>query len=304
MPDPIQLETSQKPSWCPGCGNFGMWTALKRALSEIGWEKHRFSVVWGIGCHGNGADFLDVAGVHGLHGRALPVASGLALTRPDLRVIVEMGDGDGYGLGLGHFVHSARRNIRMTCIAHNNQIYGLTTGQASPTTDRLMSTTSTPQGVLEQPVNPLGLALAEGATFVARGFAGDISGLTRLYVEALTHEGFAVVDVFQPCVTWNKLNTHGWYKERVYDLQDFGWDTSDHKAALDLSMTTFHELACTPEQCRIPIGVYYRKNDVPTYSEGLTAAAVPGHHRANRPRDISGLLDLFGIEDSSQRPTI
>jgi 2-oxoglutarate ferredoxin oxidoreductase subunit beta len=203
MPEPKDFTNANRPTWCPGCGNFGMFEALKRALSELGWEKHEFTMFWGTGCHGNGADFYDVQGMHALHGRALPPATGFALTRPDQKVIVEMGDGDGYGIGLGHYLHTCRRNIDLTVIAHDNQIYGLTTGQASPTTDHLMPTVSTPSGVLEQPVNPIGLALAEGATFVARGFAGDIPHLTQLYVRALTHRGFAIVDVFQPCVTWN-----------------------------------------------------------------------------------------------------
>ena len=130
-------------------------------------------------------------------------------------------------------MHSLRRNVRMTCITHNNQIYGLTTGQASPTTDHLMRTVSTPGGVLEQPVNPIGLALAEEATFVARGFAGDLDHLTDLYKQAFEHKGFALVDVFQPCVTWNKLNTAAWYKERIYKLEDTGWDPTDRSAAFD-----------------------------------------------------------------------
>lgn len=291
MPDASDFNTSQKPTWCPGCGNFGMWEALKRAISELEWEKESFSVVWGIGCHGNGADFLDVQGMHALHGRALPPATALALTRPDLNVIVEMGDGDGYGLGLGHFVHSARRNVNLTCIAHNNQIYGLTTGQASPTTDKLMPTVSTPQGVLENPVNPIGLALAEGATFVARGFAGDIGHLKELYKQALTHKGFALVDVFQPCVTWNKLNTFKWFKERVYRLDERGWNTSDRNAALQLSMTTFHELTCTPEECQVPLGIYFRETGTPTYADGLTSTTALGYQRAARPRDIRKIME-------------
>ncbi|MCL4554453.1 MAG: thiamine pyrophosphate-dependent enzyme [Actinobacteria bacterium] len=293
MPTPKDFMTSVKQTWCPGCGNYGMSEALRRALAELGWEKHEFSVVWGIGCHGNGADFLDVAGMHALHGRSLPPAAGLALTRPDLEVIVEMGDGDGYGLGLGHFVHAARRNVRLTCITHNNQIYGLTTGQASPTTDRLMQTVSTPQGVLEQPVNPIGLALAEGATFIARGFAGDIAHLTQLYIAALTHKGFALVDVFQPCVTWNKLNTFQWFKERVWRLEDRGWDTSDRTAAFDLSLSTFHALTCTPDECTVPIGIYYQQEGVPSYGDELAAASVPGYKRAESPRDINGILDAM-----------
>jgi len=294
MPAVKEFVTPLKPTWCPGCGNFGMWEALKRALSELGWEKNEFSVVWGIGCHGNGADFLDVQGMHALHGRAIPPATALRLTRPDLKVIVEMGDGDGYGIGLGHFVHALRRNPDITIIAHDNQIYGLTTGQASPTTEHLMPTVSTPTGVLEQPINPIGLALAQDATFVARGFAGDIPHLTELYKQALTHKGLAVVDVMQPCVTWNHLNTFQWFRERVYKLEESGWDASDRAAAFNLSMTTFHDLTCTPEECKIPIGVFYKRDGVPTYEDGVSASAEPGYKRAEQPRDISAILAELG----------
>jgi 2-oxoglutarate/2-oxoacid ferredoxin oxidoreductase subunit beta len=294
MPTPDDFLSPNAPTWCPGCGNFQMRDALRRALSELGWEKNDFSIVWGIGCHGNGADFLDVQGVHSLHGRAVPPAFALRLTRPDLRVIAEMGDGDCYGIGLGHFVHACRRNTDLTMIVHNNQIYGLTTGQASPTTDHLMRTVSTPDGVLEQPVNPMGLAIAEGATFVARGFAGDVDHLVGLYKEALTHEGISVVDVFQPCVTWNHLNTFKWFRDRIYKLEDSGWDPTDRVKAFELSLTTFHELTCTPETCRVPLGVYYRAEGVPTYESGVEAASTPGWMRAEKPRDISGIVASLG----------
>lgn len=293
MSDSKAFENDNRPTWCPGCGNHAMFEALKRAYSELGWDKRDLTMFWGIGCHGNGADFYDVQGFHALHGRALPSATAFALTRPDQRVVVEMGDGDGYGLGLGHFVHSCRRNVRMTLIAHNNQIYGLTTGQASPTTDHLMPTVSTPSGVPEQPVNPIGLALSEGATFVARGFSGDAAHLTSLYVAALEHDGFALVDVFQPCVTWNKLNTSAWLRDRVYKLEETDWDTGDRGAALDLSLTTFHELTCTPEQCRLPIGIIHREEGRPTYQDLTPASATPGWRRAEAPRDISSLM--FGL---------
>lgn len=289
MPDTKRFNTAHRPTWCPGCGNFGMFEALKRALAELGWDKREFAMFWGIGCHGNGADFYDVQGFHALHGRSLPPATGYKLTRPDQHVIVEMGDGDGYGLGMGHFVHTLRRNVDMTVIAHNNQIYGLTTGQASPTTDHLMRTVSTPGGVLEDPVNPIGLALSEGATFIARGFAGDIPHLTDLYVQALSHRGFALVDVFQPCVTWNHLNTFQWFRERVYKLEETGWDTSDRDAAWELSMSSFHELTCTPEECRVPIGVFFREEGRPTYEDGLEATQSPGWRSALAPRDVSGI---------------
>ncbi len=293
MPEVKDYVTPNKPTWCPGCGNFGMWEALKRALSQLGLETNEYSIVWGIGCHGNGADFTRTAGFHALHGRSLPVATALRLSRPDLKVIVEAGDGDGYGLGLGHFVHSVRRNLDMTYLAHDNQIYGLTTGQASPTSDHLMRSVSTPKGVLEEPVNPIGLALAEGATFVARGFAGDIAHLTDLYVQAIQHPGFAVVDVYQPCVTWNKINSFKWFRDRVYKLEESGWDSGDRTKAFDLSMTAFHELTCKPDECRVPIGVYYREEAVPTYEDGVTAYGEPLWKHAEKPRDISDLIEDF-----------
>jgi len=290
MPEAKEFTSEVKPTWCPGCGNYGMAEALRRALAEMGWEKRAFAMVWGIGCHGNGADFYDVQGIHALHGRSLPAASALRLTRPDLDVIVEMGDGDGYGLGMGHFVHTLRRNPSLTILAHNNQVYGLTAGQASPTTDHLSPSVSTPDGVLEEPVNPIGLALAEGATFVARGFAGDIPHLTRLYVDALSHDGLSLVDVFQPCVTWNHHNTFQWFRDRVYRLDETDWNESDRVRAFELSLTTFHDLTCAPETCRVPIGVYYRSSGVPTYEAGVRASANPGWERARQPRDISAIL--------------
>lgn len=288
--EPKDFTNANHPTWCPGCGNYGMFQAMQNALAELGWQKHEFTMFWGIGCHGNGADFHDVQGMHCLHGRALPPATAFALTRPDQHVIVEMGDGDSYGLGAGHFIHACRRNATLTAIVHNNQIYGLTTGQASPTTDRLMRTVSTPGGVLEQPVNPIGVALAEGATFVARGFAGDIPHLTQLYVQAMRHPGFALVDVFQPCVTWNKVNTYSWFRDRVYKLEESGWDTGDRVKALELSLTSAHELDCSPDQCRVPIGVYYVETGRPTYQDLTPASAKPGWVTASQPRDVSSLV--------------
>lgn len=294
MPAKKEFETPNRPTWCPGCGNFGMWEAFKRACEQLDLSFEQLAIVWGIGCHGNGADFTRCQGFHALHGRALPVAGGLALADPGLQVVVEMGDGDCYGIGVGHFVHACRRNIAMTAITHNNQIYGLTTGQASPTTEQYMRTPSTPTGVLEEPVNTVGLAIAEGATFVARGFAGDIPHLTELFVQAIGHKGFALVDVFQPCVTFNKLNTFAWFRERVYKLNESGWDPSDKVKAFELSLTTYHEMSCTPEQCRVPIGVLYREEGRPTYQEGLLQLDGPLWERAVRPRDISEALARLG----------
>jgi len=294
MPEASDYQDGMKPTWCPGCGNFMMYKALAETLAEMGLDFHQYAMVWGIGCHGNGADFYKAQGFHGLHGRALPLATGIALSNPDLKVIVEMGDGDGYGIGGNHFIHSVRRNIDMTAIFHNNQIYGLTTGQASPTSEQFMKTPSTPGGVVEEPVNPVGVAVAQGATFVARGFAGDVGHLKSLYRQAIEHEGFAVVDVYQPCVTWNKVNTFKWFRERVYKLEETpGYDATDRTMAFDVSMSTFHELTCAPDECKIPIGVFYREEKSFTYQDGLPQLDRPMWKRAEQPRDISGILSTY-----------
>jgi 2-oxoglutarate ferredoxin oxidoreductase subunit beta len=290
VPEAKAFETTNRPTWCPGCGNYAMFTAFKKAYERLELDFEHLAVVWGIGCHGNGADFTRCQGFHALHGRALPTATGLALANPELTVVVEMGDGDGYGIGLGHFAHACRRNIDLTVVAHDNQIYGLTTGQASPTTEHLMKTVSTPTGVLEEPVNTLGLAIAEGATYVARGFAGDIEHLTGLIADGIRHRGFAVIDVFQPCVTWNKLNTAQWFRDRVYKLDDSGHDASDKVKAFELTLATYHEMACAPEECRLPIGVLYREEGRPTYGDGLPQLTGPLWKQARAPRDISATL--------------
>jgi 2-oxoglutarate/2-oxoacid ferredoxin oxidoreductase subunit beta len=290
VPAPDDFATPNAPTWCPGCGNFGMWRALRTAYSELGLSFEKLAVVWGIGCHGNGADFTRCQGFHALHGRALPVATGIHLANPELTVVVEMGDGDAFGIGLGHFAHSCRRNLDMTAITHDNQVYGLTTGQASPTTEQGVHTPSTPTGVLERPVNTLGLAIAEGATFVARGFSDDVAHLTGLMKDAIGHRGFAVLDVLQPCVTWNKLNTHAWFRDRVYKLEDEGWDPADRAAAMALTLTSFSELTCTPRECRIPIGVLFREEGRPTYADGLPQVTGPLWKQALAPRDITKAL--------------
>ena len=284
------FETINAPTWCPGCGNYNLWNALRGAYAELGLSFEQLAVVWGIGCHGNGADFTRCQGFHGLHGRALPVATGLRLANTELTVVVEMGDGDGYGIGLGHFAHTCRRNLDMTIVAHNNQVYGLTVGQTSPTSDIGMKTVSTPYGALEQPVNTIGLAVAEGATFVARGFAGDVPHLTGLFEQAIRHKGLAIVDVLQPCVTFNKVNTFAWFRQRVYKLDEADWDPSDRAKALELSLTTFHDIACTPDTCRIPLGVIYAEEGRPTYEDGLPQLTGPLWKQALAPRDVKAAL--------------
>lgn len=229
------------PDWCPGCGDFGVLNCLQKAAVDLGLRPHEMLVVSGIGCSSNFPGFFNAYGMHTLHGRSLAVASGAKLANKDLTVVVTGGDGDGYGIGGNHFLHIARRNIDLTYLVMNNQIYGLTTGQISPTSAYGMKTKSTPFGSVEHPVNPLTTAIMAGATFVARGFSGDPKALISLMAEAVRHRGFALIDVFSPCVTFNHDNTYEWFRPRVKKL-DASHDPSDWKAACEKAMLWGDEL--------------------------------------------------------------
>ena len=224
------------PDWCPGCGDFGVLNSLQRAASELGIMPHEILTVSGIGCSSNLPGYFNSYGMHTLHGRSLAVATGAKMGNHDLHVVVTGGDGDGYGIGGNHFVHTARRNVDLTYIVMNNQIYGLTTGQMSPTSMIDMKTKSTPFGNVETPLNPITMAITVGATFVARGFSGDIKHLTDLMKQAIRHRGFALLDIFSPCVTFNKDNDNPFFKQRVRRLEDDDHDTSDWKTAIEKAM--------------------------------------------------------------------
>jgi len=218
---PIQsYEGLIDPDWCPGCGDFGVLKALKVAAGRLGIEPKDLVVVSGIGCSSNLPGFIQTYGVHSLHGRAVEVAEGIKLANHDLNVVITGGDGDGYCIGIGHFIHAMRRNIDITYIVMNNQIYGLTTGQASPTTMKEMRTKSTPRGNVEMPINPIALALVSGATYVARGFSGVPEHMATLIAGGIAHPGFSLIDVFSPCVTSNKLTTYPWFTQGAYKLVD------------------------------------------------------------------------------------
>ncbi len=253
--------SSVKPTWCPGCGDFGILAAVKQALVQAGLAPHEVLVVSGIGCGSKLPDYAHLNGLMTLHGRAVPVATGARLVNPGLKVVVVHGDGDGMGLGMGHFVHAARRNVEIVDLLQNNQIYGLTKGQYSPTSDPGFVTSTSPSGALELPVTPTALAVTAGATFVARGFAGDVKQLAGLIALALAHRGYALVDILQPCVTFNRKNTYDWYRERVYSLEGTGHDPADRTAA-------YHKALEWGD--RIPLGVLYQVR-LPTYEE-----QVPG----------------------------
>ena len=253
-----ELEGPVHPDWCPGCGDFGVLTSVKEALVELKIAPHKVLVVSGIGCSSNLPGFIRCYGVHSLHGRSLPVATGAALANHELTVLAVGGDGDGYGIGMGHFIHAMRRNLNLTYVVMDNEIYGLTTGQTSPTTEEGHKTKSTPKGNIEKPIQPLALAIATGATYVARGFSGDPKQLTTLIRDAIAHKGFSLVDVFSPCVTFNKINTYGWFKERVYRLEDEeDYDASDFDAAMGKAFE-FGK--------KIPLGCLYRA-EKPTYQD-------------------------------------
>ncbi len=225
-----------EPDWCAGCGDFGVINSLQRACADLGLRPHEILTVSGIGCSSNLPGYFNAYGMHTLHGRSLVVATGAKLGNHAMKVIVTGGDGDGYGIGGNHFTHSARRNIDLTYVVMNNQIYGLTTGQISPTSSKGMKTKSTPYGSVETPVNPVTSAIMAGATFVARGYSSDVKHLTGLIKDGIEHPGFALIDVFSPCVTFNHDNDHSFFKDRVRKLEDEQHDPTDWKAACEKAM--------------------------------------------------------------------
>lgn len=258
---PLTLEVYDgpvEPDWCPGCGDFGVLNVLKKAAFELGLHPHEMMVVSGIGCSSNLPGFIHSYGVHSLHGRSLPIATGIKLANTDLNVIITGGDGDGYGIGMGHFIHAMRRNLDLTYIVMDNEIYGLTTGQTSPTTMMEVRTKTSPRGNAEPPINPLALALVSGATYVARGYSGNVKLLGELFAGALAHKGFALVDVFSPCVTYNKVNTYAWFRERIYSLaEEGGHNPADAQAAMSKALEWGE---------RIPTGLFY-KSDQPLFED-------------------------------------
>jgi len=254
----IQDYASTVPNaWCPGCGNFGILRAVKKALVDLDLEPRQVLFVSGIGQAPKLPHYTRGNVFNGLHGRTLPAATGAKVANRDLVVIGIDGDGGAYGEGVGHLLATARRNINMTYLVHNNQVYGLTKGQASPTSDLGFVTKTTPLGA-GQPLNPLALALASDISFLARGFSGDIDHLAGLIKAGVQHHGFALIDILQPCVSFNHVNTFQWYKQRVYKVED-SYKPADKAAAL---------LKAQEWGDRIPIGIIYRQ-ERPVYEETL-----------------------------------
>ncbi len=251
--------TGLKPAWCPGCGNFGILRAFNKALVELGIEPHRVLMVSGIGQAGKLPHYTRGNVFNSLHGRPVPPAIGAKIANPELVVIAISGDGDAYGEGGNHFIHAMRRNHDITYLVHNNQVYGLTKGQASPTSDTGFVTRTTPYGA-SPPIYPVALAIAAGVSFAARGFAGDVDHLTAVIKAGITHRGFALIDILQPCVSFNFKNTYAWYRQRVYRLGD-DYDPGNRLAAWEKAQEWGE---------RIPIGVIYR-TEQPTFEEQIPA---------------------------------
>jgi len=262
--------------WCPGCGNFGILNAEQMALMELGLDYKKVVIVSGIGCSGKMPHFMRIPidGVHTLHGRAIPFAIGIKLSNPSLQVIVNGGDGDLLGIGVGHFVSAGRRNVHIVVILHNNGVYGLTKGQASPTLQRGLKPKSLPKPNINDWLNPVFLALSAGYTFVARGYAYDVKHLKELIKMAIKHKGLAFIDVLQPCPTYNDINTKEWYDKRIYKLDgDPSWDPivrSESEVKEKLKMAIDKSLEWGD---RIPIGVFYQNELVPSFEERIQVNA-------------------------------
>ena len=272
------------PTWCPGCGDYGIWAAIKKALMESGLSAEELVVCFDIGCSGNMADFLKVYGFHTLHGRALPIAEGIKMANHGLKVLVIGGDGGMYGEGMGHFIAACRGNHDITLLVHDNQTYGLTTGQSSPTTTQGVETKSTPQGVIEVPANPMALALTAGAGWVGRSYSGDIPYTTELLKQALRYKGFSLLDVFQPCVTFNKRNTHQWFQQKTVKLE-----TMEGYSKEDLSIAW--KMAQMSEQ--LPIGVLYEKPGIPYHEHVPALKNTPLYHQFPTAVDLDPALAEF-----------
>ncbi|MDV2885194.1 2-oxoacid ferredoxin oxidoreductase [Alkalihalophilus pseudofirmus] len=249
-----------KPNWCPGCGDFSVQAAIQRAAANVGLEPDNLAVVSGIGCSGRISGYINAYGLHGVHGRALPIAQGVKMANKDLTVIASGGDGDGFAIGMGHTIHAIRRNIDVTYIVMDNQIYGLTKGQTSPRSDVGFKTKSTPNGSVESALNVMEMALTAGATFVAQSFSSDLKELTSLIEQGINHKGFSLINVFSPCVTFNKVNTYDWFKQNITKLSDVEeYDASNRMTAMQTLM----------QHNGLVTGLIYQNSQQPSYQELL-----------------------------------
>lgn len=274
------FNTNLAPTWCPGCGNFGIFTALKQALVKLNLAPHQVVVVTDVGCSGNMADFINSYSFHALHGRTLPPAAGIKLANHQLPVIAIIGDGGCYGEGLTHYINLMRGNHDINVLVHDNYLYSLTTGQYSPTTPKGTVTKSTPEGAIEEALNPVGLALANKTTFVSRGYAFELQHLTDLICQAIKHTGFSLIDILQPCVTFNKNQTLDWYKQRVYKL----------KAPFKTKNEAFKEAL---NNDKLAIGVFYQEKKLAYHQEVSVLKEKPLLKKSIEKINIKSLVEEF-----------
>ncbi|MBN2368681.1 2-oxoacid:ferredoxin oxidoreductase subunit beta [Candidatus Woesearchaeota archaeon] len=278
------LDNANVIQWCPGCGDFPILTAIKQAISELGLNPKDVVVVSGIGCSGKTPHYINTYGVESIHGRPVAAATGVHLANPNLTVIAVGGDGDGYGIGLNHFVQAVRRNVNITYVVMNNHIYALTKGQTSPTSLKGTKTKSTPHGAIEHPVNPMALALAADGTFVARGFSGNLKHLAGLIKKGITHNGFALVDVLQPCVSWNHEQTYEFLTENTYELEKSKYKPDNRDKAFEKAREWGLK--------KIPIGLFYEEKQ-PSYADQLPWAKPPVALDPIDDIDIKPLLEKY-----------
>jgi 2-oxoglutarate ferredoxin oxidoreductase subunit beta len=272
---------SQESSWCPGCGDFAILAVLKKTLENLDLTPQQTAVISGIGQAGKLPHYIQSNGFHTLHGRALPIATATKAANPQLTVLAVGGDGDMYAEGGNHFLHALRRNPDITLIVHNNQIYGLTKGQGSPTTLPGTKTTTQPYGVSEEPLNAIAIAIAQNASFVARSFIGHQELTEQLLTQAIEHKGLSMIEIFQPCVSFNKLNTYAWYKEHCQIIEDH--DPTDQMAALALAL----------KSDRYPLGVLYTSPEKQSFEQQQAAYQNKSTPLWQRSIDRSALKKLL-----------
>lgn len=282
MSQPQNFLTGINPTWCAGCGNFGIWAGVRKALQKLNQQPHQLALFHDIGCCGNGANWYNTYGFHSLHGRALPAAVGAKLANHKLVVLALLGDGGGYGEGGNHFIHTCRTNINLTMVVHNNKLYSLTTGQVSPTSKKGTKTKSTPSGSLETDFEPLQTAIVNGATFVARSYADDIDHVSKILEQAVLHQGFSLVDILQPCPTFNKDNTRQWYQDKIYKLEAGGWQPNDKNKAI---------AKAAEWGSKIPIGIFYQEKRLTFESQLPQLKEKTLVEKGASPVDLKPFLD-------------
>lgn len=273
--------TKIQPTFCPGCGNHSIMEALESSLTQLNLKPHQVVLTYDVGCGSNMADFLYVYGFHGLHGRSVPPAVGIKLANHKLPVIALIGDGGFYGEGGTHFLNLMRANHDITVIVHNNHRFSLTTGQYSPTTDEDVITATSPEGVIEEPINPIAISLVNHITFTARGFAGNVKHLTNLIIAGVKHKGFSLIDVLQPCVIWNKEQSHDWYKKNIRYLKK---PYSKRQRALKDALN----------KKKLTVGVFYQEKQKPYYEELPALAKKPLVEQDISKIDIGEAMKEFG----------